>query len=309
LSSSYDGVLLIGDPHAASKVVGFRKDNYPRTVLRKLEWCLRYAEESRLLPVCLGDLFHVPRDNANWLLAELIALLAGRGVCGVYGNHDVRESALGEDDSLNVLVTAGAYRLLTPEDPWRGIVGGWRAAVFGISWNQPLRGIQRWPEDELVLLVTHHDMGFIGYEQARISCAELEGVDLAVNGHIHRRLEPQIVGGTRWLNPGNIVRVSRSDVSRTFVPSVLVLVPDGEELREEWVAVPHEAYEDVFHEGVEEDVPGAESMFVRGLADLQARRTKTGEGLREFLDRNLDPFEDDVRAEIESLVSEVLGPG
>ena len=44
----YRGILFIGDPHLASRVVGFRKDDYPRTVLNKLAWCLDYCARENL---------------------------------------------------------------------------------------------------------------------------------------------------------------------------------------------------------------------------------------------------------------------
>src|SRR5688500_5680347 len=60
---AYTGLLCIGDPHLASRAPGFRKDDYPRNILAKLEWAMNYAETNELLPVILGDLFHYPRDK------------------------------------------------------------------------------------------------------------------------------------------------------------------------------------------------------------------------------------------------------
>src|SRR3954466_15620706 len=74
---SYDGVLCIGDPHLSSRVPGFRKDDYPRAILAKLRWAMTLAQRENLLPVLLGDLFHYPRDNANWLIVELLELFHG----------------------------------------------------------------------------------------------------------------------------------------------------------------------------------------------------------------------------------------
>ena len=88
------GLLAIGDPHLECRVPGFRKDDYPRVVLDKVGWCLAYARDHKLLPILLGDIFHLPRDNANWLLGELMVLFH-RGVLGIYGNHDVRENRAG----------------------------------------------------------------------------------------------------------------------------------------------------------------------------------------------------------------------
>ncbi len=68
----YVGLLCIGDPHLASRVPGFRRDDYPNTVLNKLRWSLDYANQNALLPVLLGDLFHRPRDNANSLVVAAL---------------------------------------------------------------------------------------------------------------------------------------------------------------------------------------------------------------------------------------------
>ena len=35
-SMEYEGLLFVGDPHLASRVPGFRKDDYPRVALEKL---------------------------------------------------------------------------------------------------------------------------------------------------------------------------------------------------------------------------------------------------------------------------------
>src|SRR3712207_2979769 len=111
------GLLCIGDPHLATRVPGFRKDDYPRTILQKLRWSLDYAKAERLLPVLLGDLFHWPRDNANWLLVELLDLLKD-GVLAVSGNHDCNENMLGPDDTLSILSAAGRIHLLDCTGPW-----------------------------------------------------------------------------------------------------------------------------------------------------------------------------------------------
>ena len=76
---SYDGILIIGDPHLEGRQPGFRKDDYPTVILDKLAWCLDYAAANRLLPAILGDLFDKPRDNPNWMLVRLLDMFADRG--------------------------------------------------------------------------------------------------------------------------------------------------------------------------------------------------------------------------------------
>ena len=221
--SEYIGLLMIGDPHVEGRVPGFRRDDYPSVVLDKLKWCLDYATEERLLPVILGDLFHLPRDNPNWLLSELMQLL-DREVLGVYGNHDVRANELTNDDSLNVIVTAGRMRLLDSDHVCRKTIGGRPVVIGGTPWGQPLPS-EFQPGDEsapLVFWVSHHDLVVPGYEMlGKIAPCEIPGIDVVVNGHVHNRLQTVGTGRTLWMTPGNISRRVRNGATRSQVPSVL----------------------------------------------------------------------------------------
>ncbi len=314
----YKGLLLIGDPHLESRTPGFRKDDYPHVVLEKLSWCLRYALEAQLVPVILGDLFHVPRDNANWLLGELM-ILFHRGVLGIYGNHDVRENQLGEDDSLDVLVKAGKYRLLD-NDPWQGTINGRPVIVGGTSWGRPLpdhfnRGTLH-DDAPLVVWVTHHDIRVPGYEeQGHIYPRQIPGLDLLVNGHIHRRLADYRTGSTCWITPGNIARRQRSDATRQHIPSVLRVDIDVHGWIACCVEVPHRSFDEVFYEAVLQDpallgsATDATSTFVSGLADMLARKTDTAAGLMDFLEKNLGQFDEIVANEIRRLAMEVTRHG
>src|SRR5688572_19718383 len=121
--------------------------------------------------------------------------------------------------------------------------------VGGTSWGQKLpKSFERAEASAdaagpLVFWVCHHDLRFPGYEEtARLDCREIPGIDVVVNGHIHRDLGEVKCGGTLWINPGNIARIKRSDASRRHVPSVLRVdvTPGGYETRR--VPVPHEPF-------------------------------------------------------------------
>ena len=307
----YTGLLLIGDPHLEGRQPGFRKDDYAEVILEKLAWCLDYARTHHLLPAILGDLFDKPRDNPNWLVARLMDTFSME-VIGLYGNHDVHYNPeLTDDDTLSLLVKAGRLRLVCRE-PWRGEMNGRRVVVGGSSYRQKIP--KNFTDIEtpagqsppLVIWLTHHDIMIPGYDEGRIRPREIPGVDLLVNGHIHRRLGDVEQGQTRWLTPGNIARRSRSDASRQHVPAALRvdISPEGYELK--YVEVPHRPFDEVFHEAViEAGEEVAASAFVAGLAELQARRTSSGAGLMEFLNQNLAQFDDDVGEEIMNLAREV----
>jgi hypothetical protein len=312
----YVGLLLIGDAHLEARQPGFRKDDYPNVILEKLSWCLDYAAQERLLPAILGDLFDKPRDNPNWLLGRLLDLLRGE-VLGLYGNHDVHYNPeLTDDDSLSLLVKSERIRLVSGETPWQGVIGGRTVVIGGSSYRQPLpqrydaRPIESTNGPPLVIWLTHHDILIPGYEEGRIKPHAIDGVDLVINGHMHRRLGDVQAGRTLWLTPGSITRRSRSDASREHAPAALRvdLSRDGYTLAH--VSVPHRPFDEVFHEAIVETAATAgPSAFVAGLAELQARRTASGAGLMEFLEQNLSCFAPAVRDEIMTLAEEVTYGG
>lgn len=316
---SYRGFLVVADPHLESRVPGFRKDDYPRVVLEKVTWCLGYAHRQNLLPVFLGDIFHVPRDNPNWLLGELLVIFQ-RGVIGVYGNHDVQRNELTGDDSLDVIVKAGKYQLLDEGNPWYGNFCGQPVIIGGTSWGrmlpsqfQPGRHIDPRP---VVFWLAHHDVRVPGYEEeGRFDPREIPGVDAIINGHIHRRLEPFQTGSTVWLTPGNIVRRQRSDMTKQHIPSALEVDIHPSGWSYQYVEVPHKPFNEVFYGEIGADArsPSGESTldsrFIAGLSELLARKTDTAAGLMAFLEINLAQFDEAVAKEIMKLAKEVTTNG
>lgn len=335
-SNPYAGLLCIGDPHLASRNPGFRKDDYPRAVLDKLGFCLEAARRERLLPILLGDVFHWPRDNANRLLTELLALLAGREVFTVAGNHDMAERGLRPDDSLSVVIGSGRLTLLDAS-PRVALVGPdaspSRVVLLGSSWGEPIpEEFEPEREDDLVVWIAHHDVRMGPGSGPRldlhppdppeedtspvlpdrpapgawIAPREIPGVDIVVNGHLHAPFPPVKRGGTTWLNPGNIARVKRSDIDRAARPAALrILIGPRDQWDASRLEIPHAPFEEVFHldpvsaEPVRD--PEGDSAFVRGLEALRATRTSGGAGLLEYLERNLARYEPRVADELRSL--------
>jgi predicted phosphodiesterase len=293
-STAYQGILFIGDPHIAAAPPGFRQDDYPQTVLGKLAFCLRLAAERRCLPIILGDLFHVPRDNPNALLVALIEMFRPRLPWVLVGNHDKHEARLTRDVSLAVLDAAGVIRLIEHEGPAVSLKIAGHAVLLGASpdWTPIPRRVDA-DGYEAVVWVTHHDLSFPGYESAKTDLREIPGVDLVVNGHIHTPKPPQRHGQTLWVNPGSIVRISRSVFSKNTRPAVTLWTPAADAASGlESIEVPHLPFDEVFPplEGQDDpdQAPLDESMFIKGLENLALRRTTEGVGLKAFLEVNLD---------------------
>lgn len=318
-SSSYRGLLFIGDPHLEGRQPGFRKDDFPNAILKKLQWCLDYARQHRLLPALLGDVFDKPRDNPTWMLGQLMEMLSAQEVIGIYGNHDCAETQLTDNDSLSLLIKSGCFKLVSEDNPWFGEINERQVYVGGSSYRHRIPSPFEMPERQqslfssstMVFWMTHHDIDLPGYTAGVVTPTELGNIDYLINGHIHRRLDPVVKGMTTWLTPGNISRRSRSDANKAHIPSVLRFDIWADHYESKYVEIPHKPFDEVFYEAIINDDPEQEtrSSFVSGLAELMCRRTDSGAGLHEFLEKNLDQFEPVVASEIRNLAEEVTTDG
>jgi predicted phosphodiesterase len=309
MNKNFKGLLCIGDPHLASKIPGFRKDDYMEAIFKKLEYALNYAEENKLLPVLLGDLFHWPRDNATRLLTKLMRLFNDRLILGVTGNHDTTEQELQDDDSLSLLAAAGRLYLLDQKGPWKGMINNVFVTIGGTSWSDRLPKTFSGAPNSLVVWISHHNICFSNGEEIGVKPQEIPGIHLLVNGHIHKPMPTEVHGMTTWMNPGNISRVARSEGVRGAKPSVLKIIPiTNEKWLSEIIEVPHAPFDEVFHPMNEIFASGdleKGSLFIQGLEDLESMRTAGGLGLITFIHNNINLFEKEVAEVILNLVKEV----
>jgi predicted phosphodiesterase len=304
----YNGLLFIGDPHLAATPPGYRIDNYYQTILAKLAFCLDLAAHNNYLPIILGDLFHLPRNNPNYLLVELIELFGLLKPWVLVGNHDKHEARLTRDVSLAVLQAAGAIKLLAEPGPAGQAEISGHKILLGASpdWTPLPRQVERKGFDEVVW-VTHHDLIFPDYEAGRMALREIPGVDLVVNGHIHTPKPPQQCGQTLWVNPGSISRVTRSIYTEKMVPAAAFWRPGL--TAPEIIPLPHKPFAEVF-QPFDGDVASerntlTESRFIKGLENLLIRKTSEGVGLKCFLEANLNP-DDSLDSMIWELYKEVM---
>jgi hypothetical protein len=310
------GLLLIGDPHVASRRPGRRKDpDWPGPVLAKLEHCVAMANARDLAPVLLGDLFEHPVEPDESLKSRLIRILKGfrhRALANV-GNHDIRHTRLSDGDSLAMLAVGDVLDVTPDSGPaahYRlgSLHLGVGATPYGQTIPDDVRGLL--PEAEAVLWLTHHDLAFgAGYPGA-VPPHAIAGCALAVNGHVHKRHRPVGIGGTTWFNPGTITRGSVDLL--THEPAAFVLGPDLVPIAE---VLPHRA--DVFDltgrqvaPAKPEDAP-VESAFVsllRAETATDLARSDDGALIREEIEAKFarDDTPEPVRAAVRSLMEEAV---
>ncbi|MGE4552820.1 MAG: exonuclease SbcCD subunit D [Desulfovibrionaceae bacterium] len=287
------GLLFIADPHLADTPPGQRLPGYREQILHKVELCLARARELDLCPVLLGDLFHWPRDNSNQLLVALIDLLRPQRPFALVGNHDKYQARLTSDVSLAVLQAAGVLRLLDEPGPQFVLETPSGRALVGASPDGarlPARFDRDPDTPDTVLWLTHHNLRFPDFLEGTHRLREIPGVDLVVNGHIHRPQPTVTTGATTWVNPGNITRLTFSRHSLERIPAAHLWRP-GMAQPERW-DIPHLPFYEVFPDQpfpTDEAAPDAPSRFLQGLERLAWRRTHEGIGLKQFLQDNLNP--------------------
>jgi predicted phosphodiesterase len=312
------GLLVIGDPHVGSRRPGRRKDaTWPSAVMAKLERCVALANARDLVPVILGDLFDRPVERDVALKAQLIRMLQGfrhRAIVNV-GNHDMAHTTLSDGDSLALLGICDVVDVAAVSGPVAVLdVAGRKLGLgmtpFGQAIPTNVAGLL--PEADRVAWFTHHDIAFEGAYPGAVPPFAVEGCDFVVNGHIHRTHKATVAGRTRWLNPGNIARLSVDLLQH--VPRAWILDARGELEAQD---LPHEP--DVFDltgrllEAASEArvAQAVESAFVSLLqaqAPANLKRSDDGSLIREEIEAKFteDDTPDAVRAIVRSLLGEAV---
>lgn len=210
------GLLFIGDPHMSSKTPGRRRDeNFTETVAGKLDQAFAIAAKRELYPVILGDLFDDEHDSKPAMLTRLIRSMAAATMrpLTIVGNHEKTQFYLTDDTALAALREAGVIdtlerhgaRAIVVIDGKRVLIGG---TPYGQDFPTSVMELRALHKSDWVVWLSHHDLSFQGAYPGSLPIPNIEGVDMLVNGHMHKTTPPVKVGAMMAFNPGNIVRMS-----------------------------------------------------------------------------------------------------
>lgn len=267
-----EGFLFIGDPHLSSRRPGRRKDeNFGQTVLRKIAFAIKIANERRLVPVFLGDMFDRPVEEDELLKTQLIRILRKSWTLPVsnVGNHDIRNAVLTDGDSLAVLAETGLIKVAAHSGAVETFLIGDKVMGLGATpygQDAPTDARPFFGKVDTIIWLMHHDVAFENPYPGSMSPFAIAGCRMVINGHMHLRKKPIQVGKTYWFNPGNITRQAIDAIDH--VPAVWSLTVDG---RFEPIPIPHEtAIFDLTGKLIDAISPGEE-----------ARKAATGKGKEE----------------------------
>ena len=226
------GLVFIGDPHIWSHKPGRRRDeNYLNTLIGKLIWSARYANEHDLWPVILGDLLHESSDNDLGMISKLVDAMQHfeRKPFVMVGNHDLTEKTLTPGTVLHLLAQTEQIHAMVDNSPMALIPitqDGQTSQVLlgGTPYGEQIPvSLAKWVAGKIdlkhddikkdlgvdkVVWITHEDLAFDSNYPGALALFPIEGVDLVVNGHMHATQKPIRKGCTSWYNPGNITRLT-----------------------------------------------------------------------------------------------------
>lgn len=322
LRKSYAGLLFIGDAHLNSVKPGRRIDDYTEAGLDKISQCARIAKERNLLAVCLGDLFHRPRENSLVLLSRLGKVLDEfeEPMLLLAGSHDRTESWFTEKDAGQLMEQMGKLKLI--EHPGHVLsldIGGKMVNLWATPAGcRPPTSIAADPSHDNIM-ITHHDFDFTGPYPGALELTEIENCSMLVNGHMHTQAPMVLRGRTACHNPGSIMR-NTVDL-RNQKPAVSVWTPaHGASLETVPLMVADNVFDLTGKEAFAADPRELKASLPKGLrlssfatrfratSSLEAGRTDDGAVLIEEIDDYLKTFDkpDNLRRYLAGLLSDAV---
>jgi hypothetical protein len=234
------GLLVLGDPEFSSRRPFRRLDeDWPGAIMRKFEHAIEVANERRLLVVVPGDFFGDPHEPSEALKTRIVRMLrrAWTPPLTNVGNHDKRNTRLGDGDSLAYLAEADAIHAVAESGPAIEVEVPGKLIGLGMTphgQDIPVDVTGVFPGAGKVVWVTHHDIALGDSYPGAVKPFEIVGCDTAVNGHIHGFRKPERAGCTLWHNPGTINRATYDEVGH--VPRGWVI---ADKVRHEPIDLPH----------------------------------------------------------------------
>ena len=236
-------LLLLGDAHLRLTAPKGRIDDFFATQLGKFEQVLNIADEQKCSIILqVGDLFDSP-NPANFVLSTYIDMLLKwknndvaepwKEFYVVLGQHDLY---LGSSDvtktATNVLRSADAIMAILHSNSGYIFQPTLRCRLWGTSFGEVVPEFEK-KDNAFDILVIHAAIGYPLFNEHKIKYPEEflnehPNYDLIVCGDYHYPFEFCSEG--RWIiNPGAMVRLTRSSRDLEHKPSVVVFDTENRE--------------------------------------------------------------------------------
>lgn len=234
--------LYFTDPHGRANNPISRLDDFPSTILAKIEWAIDYANKHNAYVLCGGDWLNRPDTSPNYIgaLAKILVSAKKLPIYTVLGNHDVYgyNASTFSRTPLHILEEIGVIQVLTEEPILLGDV-----TLSGASASYDLD-----KQDKSHYLMIdkeklgegpwiHIVHGFLAknkwgdfVEHTTIDEIKDAHPDIILSGHEHSGFGIVEKYGKIFCNPGALARVTAGVGDVNMTVSVLMIDTDKDEM-------------------------------------------------------------------------------
>lgn len=266
---------FVGDLHLNDTNPRSRVDDYPTTILNKLEYVFEKAEKNNIEAIFfLGDIFHKPGSLSTKYLNRVVETFqkSTKPCYTIIGNHDIPFSKVDEVDntSLGILFKSKALIHLDKYDINDKVV------VYGYDYGNDISFIEKPDLDKKAICLSHsygEDVSFGVVDKPEYfkwSQYNEHPFDVYILGHDHSYHETRKVYDQSTLyRLGALSRITSalSDTGRKI--KILELSVDGDVLQFNSVDVPYEEPEKCFStQSLSKDHKVVDIDFNNSLEDI-----------------------------------------
>lgn len=231
--------LYFTDPHVKGRSPSGRLDEYPKTILRKLNEVIEIGNDSKVEAIlCGGDLFDTPRVSFN-LIGDLAEILS-KSTVPIYvvpGNHDIFGYNIDSlpHTALGLLARMGVVKILTRDNPivtkdfsfegqpyYLGIDKDNKEKDYSVHSTANYRVLM--PHSMLLPKPFHPSVPCTTIKEVS-EIPKMNRPDLILCSHYHPPFEHE-EGGVKAVNPGSLGRLELT-ASNKRIPTCLLLEWNG----------------------------------------------------------------------------------
>ncbi|AGB41542.1 DNA repair exonuclease [Halobacteroides halobius DSM 5150] len=231
-------VLVMSDTHIRGTTPSRRTDNFKKTLINKLQEVKEIAQEEKIdFILHAGDVFDRP-NPAPSVVNDFLKVLSSYPIpiYVVAGNHDLyghNPDTLSRT-MLGVLINSGVLNLI--EEPITLTKDKLKLQLSGkhFDYNVDTDGsaymINKEQEVDYALHMIHGmllDRPFFDQGYTLIEDVTTEA-DIIISGHYHLGFGEQEFNGTKFVNPGSLVRMSADIKEINRQPQVAIIELDSE---------------------------------------------------------------------------------
>lgn len=235
--------VIVGDIHFSATSPSSRIDDYPNTIIEKMNWIRQYCSLNGIQDVfLLGDVFHTVNQPTKYVnkIVDLFYSFKRKGITvyTIIGNHDVPKEKIDlvEDTPLGTLLNAGLVLHLKKE---HFLV----PTVVGVDYGKrPEKA-----ENNTSILLGHHFYNNpFGKEHDNITKEDVAslGYRMVILGHDHNVYPVEDVNGCKVVRFGALSRGTSH--YHHLLRSIQILDLNLETFRFKTVEVPHLPSDKVF---------------------------------------------------------------